>query len=237
MQQQRENGIAAPGIQNTDQHIEWMARFDVALELDQKACAGVPRERTRDYPRWLLDAARSGHAPSMRAFVLGPWIFDGGVIHQGAVLASYANEAEAMALALVDRGDPVILNMLAMAYAQELGFPTPLHEAVTADPITARAMLALAIERAPAPARPTPLPSPPGATRALSVSVDQGGIHRKAFDRIDAQLTPAQRTAADAVLQRLRARVAPPQANPPPLADPLQRMGSFAVVWPGDCET
>lgn len=225
MQVRQTESLAEQPSVRTDQQVDSIARFDLALELDQQACAGVTKARTREALRWLLVAARGRHAPSMTAFLAGGWFLEPASIHHVEVFAAYAREAESMAIALVEMGDPTVLRLLGMAYAEDHAYGLPhLYEVVTPDPVTARAMLALSLERAP---MPRPAAAPRVATRSWTDPT------QRSLERLDARLDATQRAEADALLARLRERVAP---TPPPARPASGNRFYFALVQPTECQ-
>lgn len=208
--------VYARGAQPTDEAIESAARMELALEEDERLCKDVSPDRTRAATSFLLQAARAGLPAAQDAFVSGGWMFDHSVVHNADAIAAYAREAESMARALLESPAalrPDQINLLGMAFSGDPSLTLHLAEVVAPDPVLARALLGLAVE-----VQPPPRPgAPPGP-----------GMTTRIRDELDARLTPAERLAATATMDRLRPRIQPAERV-------RMSFGRRAVPDPADC--
>ncbi|MCE3005164.1 MAG: hypothetical protein LW860_21075 [Xanthomonadaceae bacterium] len=214
----------APPRQISDEMVDVAARISVALEADERACAGVAAERTADAVLWLQRAAAGQHLPSMVAFAAGVWMAgDSSFVAHPEVVATYARDAVPMALATLEAGDPTLANALGLAYAGRWS-GTPLDRLVPRDDAQAYALLAAAGGAAPAPPMPIVrrMPQDP---------------HARTLADLEASLGPEQRARAESERARLAALFAEGakrrQKTDPPL--PRQFNMSYAIA-PHDCD-
>jgi hypothetical protein len=200
----------------TDRTIDAAARIELALEYDEQRCKGVSIERIRAATSFLLQAARAGQPAAQDAFLAGDWLTEPAVVRHPDAVAAFAREAERMARSLLESPTALSENQLlqfGMAFTGNPRFPHPLVEAVKPDPVLARALLGLGLE-----AR---APTDPGASRSP-------GLLERTLADLDAQLTPAERLAAAATMDRLRPRVRTTEPA-------RESLGSFVVPDPADC--
>lgn len=209
-----------------EQMIDASARVELALEQDERMCAGVDATRSRQATAWLLAAAQGGHLPSMAAFIGGSWMMDPTVVHHPEVVAAFAREAGSMARRVAESGEPSAIHLLATAFAGEPPYPMPLAEVLQPDPVLARALFGVAMGERAVDA-PTPVrPGAPGSPRF--------DPFRARFEQFDATLTPQQRDAAKVLQDTLQARVASARAAAAHARMP--RSMSVQFIDPAGCD-
>lgn len=209
--------------QVSDEMVDVAARMSVALENDERACAGVPPERSADAVLWLQRAAAGQHLPSMIAFAGGYWMAgDSSFVAHPQVVAAYSRDALPMALATIESGDPTLANALGLAYAGRWS-GTPLDRLVPRDDALAYALLTASREAAPA------APMPTGRPR-----IDDP--HARTLADLDAALAPEQRARAASERARLAARFAEGAKRRQKTDPPLPRQfNTYYAIAPHDC--
>jgi len=109
-----------------------MADRDQARLLErQRLCEGVPTARTQEAWRYLLQAARAGHGPSMARFASRRVFSDADPVAALDGLIAFRNEGPGFLARAAQAGYPEAYEQLAFAYVTglDLGLGVP-HDAV-----------------------------------------------------------------------------------------------------------
>jgi TPR repeat protein len=205
--------------------VDTTARIEEQLAHDEKVCAGLAPEDTREALTWLYQAASLGSVPAMSSFAGADWWWGGAAVHHPDLVARYAAEAPRMAEAAIAAGDASLLFRLGLVLSDRTawGGYGPLREVMTPDPVRARALLLAATTIVNAPESPIERPG----RRTLRSA-------ERILGELEANLDAGQIAESERQAAVIRSAVSARPASRAAAARPYQPMSEFIPAT--DCE-